>query len=593
MASKREFLAQLPIFEKLYEDELEELARISQEYTFEDDAVIAYQRDVADSLYIIRSGRLFAYTVDERGVARGSRPYLAGDYFKDVWLFAPAAHDATVKGSGSGRIIVIQSSDFLQFLNENPGVLEGLRPELNENGEVISGLSLEAWEAAQKSRLRADRQSAAINLLPDELVEYQARRSYWYLFIKIVGPVVGMILVPLLAFSYLNNQVVGSIAYNARLITAIILMFIFALIAAFQYLDWSNDYFVITNKHLAHREFSLTRFSTNVNKIPIDQIQSVEIERPNLLANLFNFGTARITTASQVGTVYFDNIDNPGRVQEIINELRQRVRTLDAGRAQATMRQSVESHFQVAPSYYKVEDEDDKVEEEEVSIKPAEPPVLNSIWTAIRKRYQWRVEENGVITYRKHIFVLLKIAAWPVLLGILLLLIIWLITASSNLSIGRALLWMSPLLLLDFAWLIWKVEDWRNDTFQLTDQYVVDIDRQPFGFGESRKQAELNNVQNISSDRPGLLPTIFNYGNVIIETAGATADIVFESVSNPNRVQSEVFKRRDQYRQLLRRREGEQRRKEYAVLLDVYQQAREQDLIPRRTPPPDEVEVDR
>jgi hypothetical protein len=122
---------------------------------------------------------------------------------------------------------------------------------------------------------------------------------------------------------------------------------------------------------------------------------------------------------------------------------------------------------------------------------------------------------------------------------------------------------------------------------------VVDIDRQPFGFGESRKQAELNNVQNISSDRPGLLPTIFNYGNVIIETAGATADIVFESVSNPNRVQSEVFKRRDQYRQLLRRREGEQRRKEYAVLLDVYQQAREQDLIPRRTPPPDEVEVDR
>ena len=592
MASKVDFLAQLPIFEKLYEDELEALARISSEYTFEDGAVIAYQRDVANSLYIVRSGRLFAYTVDERGVARGSRPYLAGDYFKDAWLFAPAAHDATVKGSGSGSVIIIESGDFLQLLNENPGMLEGLRPELNENGEVVRGLSLEAWQAAEKSWLRANRQSAAISLLPDELVEYQARRSYWYLFIKIVAPLAAMVIVPLLAFSFLNNQVVGSIAYNSRFIVAVILMFIFALIVAFQYLDWSNDYFVITNKHLAHREFSLTSFSTNVNKIPIDQIQSVEIERPNLLANLFNFGTARITTAAQVGIVYFDNIDNPGRVQEIINELRQRVRTLDAGRAQATMRQSVESHFQVTPSYYKVEDKNNDVEGEEASIKPAEPPVLSTIWAAIRKRYQWRVEENGVITYRKHVFVLLKIVAWPVLLGILLLLIIWLITTSSNLGIGQALLWTSPLLLLDLGWFIWKVEDWRNDTFQLTDRYVVDIDRQPFGFGESRKQAELNNVQNISSDRPGLLPTLFNYGNVIIETAGATADIVFENVTHPNRIQSEIFRRRDQYRQVLRRREGEQRRKEYAVLLDVYQQAREQDLIPRRTPP-DEVEVDR
>ncbi|HEX6387717.1 MAG TPA: PH domain-containing protein, partial [Anaerolineae bacterium] len=485
---------------------------------------------------------------------------------------------------------IIQSSDFLQFLNENPGVLEGLEPEVDETGEVVSGLSLEAWKEALKSRVTADPQSAAISLLPDELVEYQARRSYWYLFIKTIGPLLGMVVLPLLAFWYLNNQPVGSFAFNVQFIVTIFLMFVFALIVAFFYLDWLNDYFVITNKHLAHREFSLTSFRTNVNKIPIDQIQSVEIERPNLLANLLNFGTARITTAAQVAIVYFDNIDNPGLVQEIINELRERVRTLDAGRAQATMRQSLESHFEVQPSLHEVEDADD--DEEVELIEPAEPPVLRTIWTAIRKRYQWRVEENGVITYRKHFFVLMKVTAWPVLLGVALVLLIWLLTTPFNFTTSGVLLWAGPLLLLDFAWFIWRLEDWRNDTFQLTDRYVIDIDRRPFGFGESRKQAELNNVQNISSERPGLLPTIFNYGNVIIETAGATADIVFENVSNPNRIQAEVFKRREQYRQLLRRREGEQRRKEYAVLLDVYQQATEQDRIPRRTPPDEEIEVE-
>jgi hypothetical protein len=118
----------------------------------------------------------------------------------------------------------------------------------------------------------------------------------------------------------------------------------------------------------------------------------------------------------------------------------------------------------------------------------------------------------------------------------------------------------------------------------VTDRYVIDIDRKPFGFGESRKQAELGNVQNVNADRPGLIPTIFNFGNVIIETAGATADITFESVPSPSVIQSDIFKRRDAEQQKKQFADGERRRKEYAVLLDVYKQAEEQGRLPRRTP---------
>ncbi len=135
---------------------------------------------------------------------------------------------------------------------------------------------------------------------------------------------------------------------------------------------------------------------------------------------------------------------------------------------------------------------------------------------------------------------------------------------------------------------IWRFEDWRNDTFQVTDRYVVDIDRAPFGFGESRKQAELGNVQNVNADRPGFFQTILNFGNVHIETAGASADITFEQVANPSRVQSDIFARREQYAQNQRIREGQQRRKEYAVFIDAFQQAVEQDRLPRRTPPIDD-----
>ena len=65
---------------------------------------------------------------------------------------------------------------------------------------------------------------------------------------------------------------------------------------------------------------------------------------------------------------------------------------------------------------------------------------------------------------------------------------------------------------------------------------MIDIDRKPFGFGESRKQAPLSNIQNVTAERPGFFATIFDYGNVHIETAGAEAEIVFDKIPRPSRV---------------------------------------------------------
>ncbi|MFQ5422162.1 MAG: cyclic nucleotide-binding domain-containing protein, partial [Anaerolineae bacterium] len=318
MTTKQEFLGQLPIFADLYEDDLRALAQICDEYEFDRESVIAYQRDVADRLYIVRNGRLFARSVDERGIARETRSFFAGDYFQDEWLFAADAHPATVRGGGDGRLLIIENSKFLGLLEKNRGLLDRLTPTYDDQDEIISGLSESAWEAAQKSRVRADKRSAAVSLLTDELVEFYARRSRWYLILRIIGPALGLLLFPLLAFAFITGEP-GTAGATARLIAPMFLFFIFAIILGFQLLDWSNDYFVITNKHLVHREFELRRFRTNVNKIPIDQIQSVEIDRPTFLANLFNFGTARITTSAQNQALYFDNIDNPGRVEESLN----------------------------------------------------------------------------------------------------------------------------------------------------------------------------------------------------------------------------------------------------------------------------------
>ena len=596
VTSKAEFLAQIALFAGMDEDELEALAEITREYEYPERAVVVYQRDVADRLYIVRTGRLEGYALDERGNIQSQKHYLPGDYFEDIWLFTAHTYPATIKTVGPSRLMIIQSSDFLTFLEQNPQVLDKLEPteplsldeslspdeslildELALSEEKRLGLSEPAWQEAQQSRVVVPaRKFRSIKMLPDELILYQAHRSRWILYWKIFWPTMLLLLLVVLFAIFIAPHAELLTSLATELVFGIIFMITLAVVAI-RYLDWRNDYFVITNRHLIHHEFSLRTFSANINKTPIDQVQSVEVDKPSLLSNILRVGTARVTTAAQQGTIYFSFIDEPSVVTKTISEVRQQVQMLDAGREQATMRTAVEKHFQVPQPYQEVADEEETEEEEAA---PAPPAPRKSPWRRMRGAFASRLEEGDVVTYRKHFFVLVRQIWIP--LSILIV-----FTVGGILLAQTAVVWamLCGVLLLDFAWLVWRFEDWRNDTFQVTDRYVIDIDRRPFGFGESRKQAQLSEIQNIRADRPNIWATLFRYGSVHIETAGSSANIIFENVVDPNRVQSDIFKRREQFRQQQRRREGEQRRKEYAVLLDVYQQAIEQQRIPNRTRP--------
>ena len=603
MSGKLEFLDNLEIFKGLTQEELEALASIAIEYRFDEGAVVAYQRDPADRFYIVKEGRLFARRVDEQGAVRHSQAYTRGDHFDDVWLFKPQTHDATVRATDEGRLLIIERDDFLDFLQNFPEALSHLAPAYTEDGDYKAGLSEEAWQAAQKSKVAPTRHRYArrVGLAPDELVEYATRRSPWALILRAI-PYATVFLVLLGGYLFAYSAISQFIGLTVTRSGFVLLFLLALLVAAFLVIDWANDYFIITNRHIMHYEFSLSlaKYGTIVKKTPIDQVQSVEVERPNLIANLLNVGAVRITTAAVTGVTRFDFISDPGVARDTVIRLTQQVRELDASQEQAVMRRSLERHFRTDPGYEEMGEEQGDGEGAERSGETGQDgaePVIGrqrrsdderTFFENLLRRYRYRVVDGDVITYHKHVFVLLEVSRWPLLIGALLFLFFavlnYFFSAYRSAPVYGVLF---GAVLLDLLWLIWQVEDWRNDAFQLTKEYVIDIDRSPFGTGESRKQAELRNVQNISSDRPGLLPTIFNYGNVYIETAGATADITFENVVNPNQVQRDIFERREQLRREDRRRESERRRKELAVMIDVYQQAREQGRIPRRTPPVD------
>ena len=243
----------------------------------------------------------------------------------------------------------------------------------------------------------------------------------------------------------------------------------------------------------------MRRFRVRLVKIPIGQVQTVEVLKPSLLANLFNVGSARVTTAAVAGNVLFDNIDRPVKVKDVLERLTGLYRSVESAQTQAVMRQSIEKHFGMEMPL-KTEDE---------AKPPARVQRPDNFFTRLRKRYGWRVVEGNTITYRKSLFILIKRTAVPglILLGLL-------IFAGFGIYLDMTP-WVVALVVIiggfaDLLALVWQIEDWRNDVFQLTDRFVIDIDRTPFGFGESRKQAAISNIQNVDAARPGFLPTLFN-----------------------------------------------------------------------------------
>lgn len=82
-------------------------------------------------------------------------------------------------------------------------------------------------------------------------------------------------------------------------------------------------------------------------------------------------------------------------------------------------------------------------------------------------------------------------------------------------------------------------------TFHL-DMWIVTNDRlldmaQKSLFHRTVSEVDLYQIQDASSEVHGLFPSIFNYGNIILQTAGPVPKFVFRSVANPNDLREKIL----------------------------------------------------
>ena len=189
--------------------------------------------------------------------------------------------------------------------------------------------------------------------------------------------------------------------------------------------------------------------------------------------------------------------------------------------------------------------------------------------------FRARYELNGVINYRKHIFILFKNSWWLWLLFVLLLVsffarLVQLIPTPSLSLLGI-------LLTVNVLALAYAFADWANDRFQITDKHVIDLDRKPFG-RETKRSALLENILSLDYSRENIIQRIFDFGTVAINVGDIQLD--FEHVAQPISVQNEVFERYNAVIKENERDESRRRRDDMVEFLAAYHEENNDEVEP-------------
>lgn len=396
--------------------------------------------------------------------------------------------------------------------------------------------------------------------LDDERVIIYERR-HWYTIIKwIRRPLILLLISSLIAWvvtTLLEPAWILSLVFYCPPIISLIWL-------VWNALDWENDRYIVTDKRMIHIEKKyLTREKRD--EAPLVMIQDVSVDMRGLMTNLLYFGNVTIQTAGTLGTIRFQGIRKPRKAQAQILAL--------VSQAKAAMRTEEPQAIQVVREivgWPRPEPKPLPSTAEELRWE-SEQPRRAQISEVIKMMFFTKqVFGKNQKIWRKHWWALLKEMISPVFTFVILL-ILW---TAVSLFFGFSLWFDVPLgisLVAISVWIIWRVIDWRNDLYVVTDDRAIDIEKVPF-IREERREASLDKIQDVRYLQEGFIAIRLDFGNVRLETAGGIEAFTFDSVPHPRQVQTEIFKRIDQFHKEAGRRAKEARENEFLDLLARYHQ---------------------
>ena len=528
-----DWLARTELFAKLSDLEREALGGFAGLAHYAPGAAIFHQGDRDRTIYVLYEGEAVVRALNEKGKERPHDYAYPGWLYGQRSLFLDEPHLQTIRAVTPNNWLYMHHDDLERYLARYPNVRSKLQVQ-----EVVQ-------TRQQLKRLRW--------MDPDELLLCRERR-HWVVLIR-------RLLVPgaLLLFGLLSILLLRSVS-GAFGPLGIVVLILGSLWLVWNGIDWSNDYFVITSKRVAHRERLLFVRETR-EEAPLDKIQNVNIEQ-RFWGNVFGYGAVVIDTAATAGggRVTFDYLGNPSSIKDMIFEEMSRVRASEQREARKAIRAKLAAGMGAVlqPRIPPVATASLVGGE----AAPAENGLQQKPISRSRRRWPLWMEHRmpDQIIWRKH-WIRLLARVWVqslAIIGILAAVILLLLSGIVQLS-GLLLAGVAVVLLPFVVWFWWGFVNWGNDQYILTDDRIIDIEKLPLGFRTQRSETTFDKIQNVSFLIPNPVATILNYGTVIIHTAGPEGRLTFEWVVRPRQVQAEIFRRLGTYNENKRRQEREQR----------------------------------
>ena len=516
------FLKKIHLFTGLSDEQLGTVASQFKDESQEAGKIVFEEGTQGDTFYLIFSGRAVVFrlqrTKKNEQVEKPLAILVAGDYFGEEALLTNQRRSASVRVQEDAILLSLPRAKFIALLKKIP--------QLKPNFQI----SVESRRLSRRLQFKWVR--------PDEVIYFLARKHIILFFEAALGPALFLFVPALL--------ILGFLFYKSIILLGLAFL-IFLIITGFlvwEWVDWGNDYYIVTNQRVVWLEKVVGLYDSR-EESPLPTVISVSTETEPLGRSL-DYGNVIIRTF--VGRIVFHHVAHPYEVEALIKEHQGRAKEGSRRMEVEAMKKALTTRMNPAPEKTApappVESTQKAKKKKQGSSAPGESPFANL--------FKVRFEDKEIITYRKHPFVLIEHIWIPtvLLLSILILLTggiyyLYFTSASTAPIIGlerETLFVLAPVaFLIVLVWWIYQYVDWKNDIYQVTPDQILDIDRKPLG-REQRTAAQLESILATDYERYGILGVFLNYGTVHITVGGSK--MTFHDVFDPPSVQQDIDRRR-------------------------------------------------
>lgn len=546
-------IEQLPIFSDLSLQEQRSIAGYVSHFYVPHVRLLIHQGEAADSLWVLIRGNASVRALDANGNLISSATATGLTYFAEQALLGMIPQESTVEAQAGSEWLRFHWSD-LEAASKYLKVDLRSRLRIKQRGQVVE-------RPPERKQPRYDW------LEPGEIIVMRVRRHWVAFFVKNLLTILLFIIALglYLVADWLAGFVPGGALVSRVIIVAVLLIDLIALL--WGTIDYWNDWLVITDRRVIHQEKVLFAMELR-NQAQLNDIQNVDF-KTTWPGKILNYSTMTIETAASAGKITFDYAAHFNELEKEIKRGRELCRRYTEAASKSSIQRTLEARLGLAvdiPS----------------RVYRGGRPVPKKL--TLRRRLEhffrshMRRQQGDRIIWRKHWLVLVPRLWFPLLVFLSMVLFALLPSFSEAMGASREaipfLRWLTILgvlaTLAAFAHLIWVIADWRNDTYEVSDEEIVHVDRMPLGLSEDRKSANLGRIQNVTMSIPSPLHWLFNFGNVQCQTAAEGGSFDFVGVPEPRMVAQEISRRMENYRRRTERQAAINRAKDLPDWFEMY-----------------------